>query len=62
MGAYEELPGFVSLRLDYAEAPGIIVLLSERNLGVARRWSRVERDTGIEPASQAWEARVLPLY
>ena len=23
---------------------------------------RVERDTGIEPAFQAWEARVLPLY
>ena len=22
----------------------------------------LERDTGIEPASQAWEARVLPLY
>lgn len=21
-----------------------------------------ERDTGVEPASQAWEARVLPMY
>ena len=28
----------------------------------AALFHRKKRDTGIEPVSQAWEARVLPLY
>ena len=28
---------------------------------VARQWE-VERATGIEPVSEAWEASILPLY
>jgi hypothetical protein len=30
--------------------------------GTGLRFTKMERDAGIEPAALAWEARVLPLY
>ena len=41
-----------------------ICFLSLRSQKISSKviWNALERDTGIEPASLAWEASVLPLY
>ena len=32
-----------------------------KRINIQNNNTKMERDTGIEPASQAWEARALPM-
>ena len=45
-----------------ADSPYLLHSERRENFAAAGAKFRMERVAGIEPASHAWEARVLPLY